>query len=63
MQRNSYCSLKAPSLFLSLEILTLSLFIHYLQLRISSFGLKIRGTDGETRQTLHLKLGKRLFYH
>ncbi len=58
MHRNSYCSLKAPSLFLVLEILTLNLFIHYLQqMSVSSTKFTARMVS---RQTLHMKLRKLL---
>jgi hypothetical protein len=43
MQRNSYCSLKAPSLFL----LCLRFSFHPLLATNVGFGPKIHGTDGE----------------
>src|SRR5260370_3801570 len=55
-QRNSYCSLKAPSLLLVLEILTPNLFIHCFQ-QMSASGPRFTARMA-SRQTLHRKLGK-----
>jgi hypothetical protein len=52
MHRNSYCSLKAPSLFLVLEILTLNLFMSVSSTKFTA--------PMASRQTLHMKLGKLL---
>ncbi len=62
MQRNSYRSLKAPSLFLGLEILPLNFFIHCMQQRLSASGPRSVARMA-SRQTQHLKLGKLPFYH
>jgi len=57
MQRNPYCPLKAPSFVL--EILALNLFIYYSQ-QMSASGPRFAARRA-SRQTLYLKLGKRLF--
>jgi hypothetical protein len=52
---------KLPRFYSEVEIPTVGFFIHCLQ-QISASGPRFAARMA-SRQTLHLKLGKRLFYH